>query len=274
LLPAPFNTRFGKGTGGRAAFPELLRGQAVTAPPCRLLPFRVADGPANMAADEALLESAAAGTAALRFYSWTAATLSLGYFQPSGPSRSDPLLAGLPWVRRPTGGEAIVHHHELTYALALPPGRPWQAPGESWLTRLHAVIARALGKMGVVVHANPPGEERKLGAVLCFLHHTPGDLLIGPNKVVGSAQRKGRGALLQHGSILLQTSPFAPALPGIAELSGRRLQPADVADAVALELAQDTGWRLEPGDWTDEERRRSAELAAAKYATARWNARR
>jgi lipoate-protein ligase A len=246
----------------------------MTALRCRVLPFEVAAGPANMADDEALLLSALEGRAALRFYGWSAATLSLGYFQSSAASRAEPLLVGLPWVRRPTGGEAIVHHHEVTYALTLPPGRPWQAPGESWLTRLHAVIARALAEFGVAVRAAGPGEERKLGEVLCFLHHTPGDLLLGPHKVVGSAQRKGRGALLQHGSILLQTSPAAPALPGIAELSGRLLRPTEVTGAIGSELARDTGWRLEPSDWTDAERRRRAELSANKYATARWNARR
>src|SRR5262249_11943511 len=132
-------------TGGRGG---------VTSLPCRTLPFEVADGPANMAADEALLESAQGGSVALRFYGWPTATLSLRYFQPAA-GRSV-LPAELPWVRRPTGGDAIVHHHELTYALALPPGRPWQAAGESWLTRLHAVIARALAEFGVAVRAAAP----------------------------------------------------------------------------------------------------------------------
>src|SRR4051812_24733304 len=87
----------------------------------RLLPWRVADGAAHMAADEALLVSAAGGAASLRFYGWAAPTLSLGYFQPHAPARARAELAALDWVRRPTGGLALVHHHEITYALALPP---------------------------------------------------------------------------------------------------------------------------------------------------------
>ena len=59
-----------------------------------------------MAADEALVRSAAEGIASLRFYGWSAATLSLGYFQPHSTRFSDPLLAALPWVRRPSGGAA------------------------------------------------------------------------------------------------------------------------------------------------------------------------
>src|SRR5262249_35711609 len=78
-----------------------------------LFPFLTADGATQVADDEALLESAAAtGRPALRFYTWDPPTLSLGYFQPFADR-----LPGLPVVRRMTGGGAIVHHHELTYAL-------------------------------------------------------------------------------------------------------------------------------------------------------------
>ena len=187
----------------------------------RLLPFRIADGPHNMAADETLLEAAGGDRASLRFYGWSAAVLSLGYFQPHTIHIPDPLLAVLPYVRRPTGGAALVHHHELTYALALPAGTPWQSRGDSWLLRMHSVIAEALAEFGAV--AESVGLEVKYGDVLCFLHHTPGDLRIGPNKIVGSAQRRQRGALLQHGAVLLAASPHTPVLPGVAELCGRRL---------------------------------------------------
>ncbi len=186
----------------------------------RLLPLASADGPHNMAADETLLEAAAAGGAALRFYGWSEPTLSLGYFQPQSIRLCDPLLSRLPWVRRPTGGAALVHHHEMTYALALPPGPTWQPRGESWLVRMHAVIAEALAPLAAA--AESVVEESKYGEILCFLHHTPGDLRIGRAKLAGSAQRRQRGALLQHGAVLLAASPFTPALPGVADLAGRR----------------------------------------------------
>src|SRR5262245_5973553 len=112
-------------------------------PSLRLLPHETAAGAWQMAADDALLAAAAAGTASLRFYRWTTATLSLGYFQPSGPARAFAGLGGLDWVRRPTGGAALVHHHEVTYALALPPGRDWQPPGASWISRFHQLLADA-----------------------------------------------------------------------------------------------------------------------------------
>ncbi len=239
-------------------------------PSCRLLPFHVADGPWQMAADEALLESAVRGVASLRFYGWLEATLSLGYFQPEAVRRADPRLAELPWVRRPSGGSALVHHRELTYALALPPGAPWQT-GESWALRMHAIVAAALATLGVAVRSCGPSEERKLGEVLCFLHHVPGDLLLGGHKVVGSAQRKQRGALVQHGGILLAASPFAPSLPGIAEVSGALLTAEAVGRAAANELGRATGWAIVPAAWSEAERARVEQLRTDKYAGERWN---
>src|SRR5262249_20087454 len=101
----------------------------------RLLPLEIADGATNMAADEVLLEGAVAGTAALRFYGWSEPTLSLGYFQPESERHTDAQLSPLPVVRRATGGSALVHDHELTYALALPAGFDWQPKGVSWACR-------------------------------------------------------------------------------------------------------------------------------------------
>ena len=127
-----------------------------------------------MAADEALLRSAlGAQGRTLRFYTWAEPTLSLGYFQKHDrPIRAE----GVAWVRRPTGGAAILHHHELTYALALPAGPPWHT-SESWLCRIHHAVAAALRRLGVETQAVVCGEEKQLGPFLCFQHQTPGDLL-------------------------------------------------------------------------------------------------
>src|SRR5436190_22488839 len=115
-------------------------------PAIRLLPFATADGPINMAADEVMLLGAADGIASLRFYGWSPATLSLGYFQPAAVRLSDPRLATLPWVRRASGGATLVHDRELTYALALPSGLPWQSE-QSWMPRFHAIIAAAFARL-------------------------------------------------------------------------------------------------------------------------------
>src|SRR6516162_7524457 len=130
-------------------------------PSVRLLPWHVAEGPWQMAADEALIETAGAGCASLRFYGWTTATLSLGYFQPAAIRLADPLLAALPWLRRLTGGEALVHHHEITYALALPGGTPWQSRETPWPRRMHEIIRMALATLGITVRLCE--EEKRLG---------------------------------------------------------------------------------------------------------------
>jgi lipoate-protein ligase A len=212
--------------------------------------------------------------ASLRFYTWTEPTLSLGYFQPAEDRAADPNLSRLAWVRRSTGGAAIVHHRELTYALALPSGKEW-ASAEHWICRFHHVLQRVLKARGVESHAVVCGEEQKLGPVVCFLHQTPGDLLIGGSKVAGSAQRKMRGALLQHGSILLHRSEFVPHLAGINDRPGApNFAPEELAGLLAAAFAEDTGWAVVPGEWTAEERERTAAIRAEKYADRDWNEKR
>jgi lipoate-protein ligase A len=240
---------------------------------CRLLPYIEADGPHNMAADEALLQSAIHGTASLRFYGWPTPTISLGYFQPERVRHEEKQLTALPFVRRASGGAMLVHDQEVTYALALPPGIPWQTR-ESWLRRMHRIIAAALARDGISALLHESAINSSSPSPLCYLQHAPCDLLMGASKIVGSAQRKQRGALLQHGGILLAGSPYTPALPGIQELSGRCLTVPETCDSVRRALAEQTDWEIEPGDWTASERQAIAELAANKYSQDWWNRKR
>ena len=240
----------------------------------RLLPYAEADGATNMAADETLLRSAVDGIASLRFYGWTTATLSLGYFQPCALRLSDPQLAHLPWVRRPSGGATLVHHHELTYSLALPPGSHWQAR-QPWLLRMHRIITDALHELGLTGRIEAVGElPSRHGDFLCFQQYTTGDLLSAGKKVVGSAQRKYRQALMQHGSILFAQSEHTPALAGIRETTGISLTASQMQEAVVDAFARDTKWPIEVENWTKQEMEFAEELAANKYATAEWNEKR
>jgi lipoate-protein ligase A len=237
---------------------------------CLLLPYSVADGAHNMATDEVLLRSAQQGMARLRFYGWSAPTVSLGYFQPAAIRQADPLLAALPYVRRPTGGATLVHHYEVTYALALPADRPWQT-GQLWLGRMHTIIACALAQWRLSPHLQEATEQGPPTGVLCFLQPTPGDLLIGSSKVGGSAQRKQRGALLQHGALLLARSPYTPALPGIRELTKTSLNAAEVCEAIVHEFARDTGWALVRSTLTEHELDQVEEAATDRYGQPVWN---
>jgi lipoate-protein ligase A len=227
-----------------------------------------------MAADEVLLEAAIAGFASLRFYTWRPATLSLGYFQPDSDRESDPRLHALPFVRRPSGGATLVHDHELTYALALPARNAWQPRGQSWLCRMHEIIAEALPSFGIGAQTVACGPEKKLGDILCFQHQTPGDLILNGHKIAGSAQRKQRGALLQHGAILLAQCESTPALPGIRELCGVQLDSNTLAERLQYSFQQRTGCGFQSGGWTDAELARIRELAQFKYGHEQWNRKR
>jgi lipoyl(octanoyl) transferase len=242
---------------------------------CRLLPWEVADGPTNMAADEVLVRTAAErGIASLRYYGWSPATLSLGYFQPVRACHDHPRLAALPFVRRPSGGSALVHDHEVTYALAIPPGREWHAG--PWMPRMHALIACALDRLDLVgrVSCVNADETRQDGGTLCFQKWTAGDLLCQGFKIVGSAQRKYRGALLQHGSILLRRSEHAPALPGLEDLTGVTLPTDRLGVEISCALALATGWQLVFAEWSAEELVAIPGLVREKYGTLAWNERR
>jgi hypothetical protein len=159
--------------------------------------------------------------------------------------------------------------------VALPSGPPWQRRGESWLVGMHRVIASALIALSIEARTVGPGEGRKLGEVLCFLDQTPGDLLADNRKIVGSAQRKHKSALLQHGAILLAMSDFAPDLPGLRELTGTSADRLDcLQDAVLNAFRSATGWRLQPADWPVAETARRTELIERKYTSPSWNGKR
>jgi lipoate-protein ligase A len=135
------------------------------------------------------------------------------------------------------------------------------------------MIQHALETFDVAATLAGCGHETGRGAFLCFEHQTPGDLLLGGQKVVGSAQRKRAGALLQHGSILLAASPHAPHLPGVRERTGVPIDPTALADVLGRGFAAATRWRLEPARWQLLGERIEA-LAAEKYRQVAWNEKR
>lgn len=243
----------------------------MTMPNVRLLPFETADGATNMSADEAMLLSAAEGVASFRMYAWSPATLSLGYFQPAAARLSSERLSRLPWVRRASGGATLVHDQELTYALALPAGAPWQSP-RSWMPRFHEIFRRVLSRFSIETRLAEVESLR--GDVLCFEMQTVGDLLCQGHKVAGSAQRKHRRALLQHGSLLLRQSESTPSLPGLRELTGADLDVDRLFAEIVAEMTAETGWPLTPDDWTDVERQTTRRLIDEKFGSAAWNKKR
>jgi lipoate-protein ligase A len=139
---------------------------------------------------------------------------------------------------------------------------------------MHHIIGEALAGWNISTNAAACAETAHAESALCFLHQTPGDLLLGGAKVVGSAQRRQRGALLQHGAVLLAASAGAPELSGIRELGGRQITAQDLAKAVCDVFAARTGWSLEASEWSESERSRIAELVRLKYSQDEWNSKR
>ena len=168
------------------------------------------DGALNMAVDEAIYLSASesAGMATVRVYGFHPPTVSFGYRQTleEAVDVASCRELGVDWVKRPTGGRALLHQHELTYSVAAPVGSVFRGFAVRALyDSVSAVIRNTLTRLGVALD---PAETGKIRAREPALHvpclALPGrhEITSGGRKLVASSQRRGRRAFLQHGSIL------------------------------------------------------------------------
>ena len=241
---------------------------------CRvLLENEPRDGRWNMAVDEALLESALErGISTLRWYRWSEPTVSLGYFQDSQAAGRDERLVGLSAVRRLSGGGAILHHHEWTYTLAVPADHPLaEVPGALY-DGVHERILAVLGRRGIEARLRGDSHRAEAEPFLCFARGDARDIVLDGHKIVGSAQRRRRSAILQHGSILLGRSRHAPEFPGIVDLRPR----ARINDTFAADLAEGVGRLFEaadPSQLTADEHARAEVLARERYNMLDWSRR-
>lgn len=200
-----------------------------------------------MARDEALLASAPESPA-LRLYGWSPPGLSLGRFQ--GDDEAAAALLAFPGaeiVRRPTGGGAIYHDDEVTYALVVPLGDPAIAGAsiEESYFRLDAPVIAALAELGVPSrHRSEPfaARGRREEPFFCFDRKSRLDVVASsapggaaPKKIAGSAQRRSRTHLLQHGSVLLRGHPAIAGATGVNDLRPAGAPPVEF-DALAARL--------------------------------------
>jgi lipoate-protein ligase A len=244
---------------------------------CRLIHDSVASGAWNMAADEALLTTAAdASVCTLRFYGWEEPTLSLGYFQDYADREQHLASSRCPCVRRASGGGAILHDREITYSFSVPPAAMWAKKHLALYETVHAAIVQSLAAFGFqAAICAPVGSQRdRQQPFLCFMRRAPGDILVGNVKIAGSAQRRSAGAVVQHGSVLFERSPSAPELPGLNDLGRPAVDRDDLLNAWLNELVKNLDFEFQPGGLSDSERRRAAQLVEEKYGTDKWNQRR
>ena len=212
----------------------------------------------NMAIDETLLRLAEAdGAGVLRLYRWAPACLSFGRHEPARRRYRRDRIAerGLDVVRRPTGGRAVWHDAELTYAVAAP-AATFGTLAETYL-EIHRTLACALDGLGLSpILAPPPARAAAPDAGSCFAAPAGGEVLVDARKVIGSAQLRTRTAFLQHGSVLLdgdqrlvaEVSVHAAPRGGegsLAALLGRRVGFLELAERIAAAARRwSADWRI------------------------------
>lgn len=168
-------------------------------------------GDYNMALDAALTQAGAFNEPTLRVFRWQPDCISLGYHQKADEIDLEKCRrAGIDVVRRPTGGRAILHAQELTYSVVIPATHPWfEILPLDIYRRLSEAIAAGLRHLGAAVNF-APGEKLHVDGkplrMACFASAARNELLAGGKKIVGSAQRRFRQGILQHGSILLDNA--------------------------------------------------------------------
>ncbi len=215
----------------------------------RFLDSGALSGCEQMAIDAGLMDRAReTGEAVLRVYAWAEPTLSFGRNELARDRFSAVALhrEGVSAVRRPTGGRVLLHDHEVTYSVTAPDSHaPTLAAGYLAINRL---LRRALEHLGVAVDIAPAGRAIRPTGAPCFAEPSAGELVVEGRKLVGSAQLRERGAVLQHGSILLaddqprisklsnsETPPVAPAAT-LRQALGRTPSYDQVRDALAAAL--------------------------------------
>ncbi len=273
----------------------------------RILKTGYSDASTNMAIDEAILVSSAHREGApptLRFYGWKPPAVSIGYFQSlAGEVDLDRCRKlGVGWVRRPTGGRAVLHADEVTYSIVISEA---DLPGSVLETyrELSKGLIEGFRRLGVPADMVASGHQ-DLGPLIgqrssaaCFDAPSWYEVVVGGKKIVGSAQTRRDGVILQHGSILLDFDVGCLlevlAVPGgrarerlarvlekratsLREVLGVGNLPSfdQVVEAMVLGFEKALGYSAVPGVLTREEEDLAARLAAGKYGSDTWNRKR
>ncbi len=264
----------------------------------RLIVGGQADGATNMAIDEAVVTNVLEGASppTLRFYGWSPPCLSLGRSQPfADVDLAACQTASVNVVRRPSGGRAILHTDELTYSVALLQTDPLAAGGilESY-RRLSEGLLTGLQRLGVpAIQARSARKPTEDLSAVCF--ETPSDyeITVQGLKLVGSAQWRARGGVLQHGTLPLcgditRILSYL-ALPGTEREAqrqtlrtrattldaslGQSVPFARAAFALADGFSQALDLELVPGELTKREQDLAADLRRNRYAEPDWTQR-
>lgn len=257
----------------------------------RLIDTGPLDGPANMALDEALLENfdPSQSLPVLRLYGWEPPALSVGRYQDAGDALDLELCAaaGVPVVRRMTGGGIIYHAAELTYSLVCAPWHIGEGYGvKEGFRKLCGFLLGTYQRLGLdaafAVDRNGAGVPLGVRTAYCFAGKEEFDVLVNGQKIGGNAQRRLRDAILQHGSIPLQSrvgeglrflkhpAPDAEKSVSLEQL-GVRPELDELKGMLVEAFEEQLGVRLQSVAPTAEELAAAARLEQEKYRCAEWN---
>ncbi len=168
-------------------------------------------GQENMEKDLELMDEVATGECppTLRLYRWSPPAVSLGYFQDENEVVDMKACrdAGIDVVRRPTGGRAVLHDQELTYSIIVPEAHPFINKGgviDAYRSISRGIVT-AFNLLDIIAALTPEEQSRAgLAPGSCFDSSTAYEIQVDGRKVVGSAQLRRDGIILQHGAILFR----------------------------------------------------------------------
>lgn len=257
------------------------------------------DGAMNMAVDEAVLTSVSRGLAppTIRFYRWSPPAVSLGYFQ-SLQKELDLAAcrkADVDVVRRLTGGRAVLHQYELTYSIVVPEDNAKVAGSilEAYLA-ISGGLVEGLAELGITAELAAGTKPGAVASAVCFEAPSMYELVVGGKKLVGSAQTRRSGCLLQHGSILIELDPdllfsifnydteesrnqakklFLAKATCIKDILGYTPDPARLIACFTNGFSRGLGIRLREQQLAAAELTLARELSSGKYQTEAWNGR-
>lgn len=255
----------------------------------RLLVHPRLPGARQMAIDEALFESLQRGDPPiLRFYSWARPTLSLGYFQDYKKVVVEGFLLHnkIDVVRRPTGGRAVLHDREVTYAvIANLNGVFANQTLQETYQLIASALESALQRFGITqssISLDSTAARKEAGLPQCFVSVSKYEISTGTRKIIGSAQKRVRDRFLQHGSILLDfdarlqggsiRNPDLEIESKIAPLNrllGRELPFEEVTARFGEAFERQFGMQLQHTDLTQHEMQ-TVETLEQKYRSSEW----
>ncbi|MBA9027418.1 MULTISPECIES: lipoate--protein ligase family protein [Bacillaceae] len=257
----------------------------------------------NMALDEALLNWHSNGEIppVVRFYGWNPATLSIGYFQRAEKeiNLEEVKRQGLGFIRRPTGGRAVLHEHELTYSVIVNEEYPDMPKN---VTEAYRVISEGIlmgfRNLGLDAYFAVPSTEKEKAALkeprssVCFDAPSWYELVVEGRKVAGSAQTRQKGVILQHGSILLDMDDeklfnlfnfpnervkermmksFKNKAVAINDIHTRKISLDEAKIAFHKGFASGLNCNLEPLILTKDQENEVYNLVKNKYESDEWN---